>query len=110
MKNSNKFKGIKKVNRELPIHSIRLCELRNAHGLSQEQVALILGISRQTLSSYETGERNPPIPILRKLARVYHTTISYICGEDSDETFALNKFDEETQNQLRYIIRKSYNK
>lgn len=110
MKNTKKTKELKMVNRELEIHAIKLCELRNLHGLSQEQVASLLGISRQTLSSYETGERNPPINMLKKLARVYHTTVSYICGEESGEIFDLNKFDEDTQNKLRHIISKSYQK
>ena len=96
------------VNRILEPYSKRLFKLRNDHNLSQDEASLLLGISRQALSSYETGERYPPLPVLLKLARVYHTTISYICGEDNDEIFAINKFDEETQIQLRYIIGKSY--
>ena len=98
------------VNRVLPEYSKRLIYLRSLSRLTQEQTAQLLGISRQALSSYETGERNPPVQVLLKLARVYHTTVSYICGEDDDEVFAINKFDEETQIQLRYIIEKSYKK
>ena len=96
------------VNRELETYSIRLYQLRKLHHLSQDQAAFLLGISRQTLSAYETGERYPPLPMLLKLARVYHTTVSYICGDDNNETFAINKFDEDSQIQLRYVISKSY--
>ena len=38
-----------------------LVELRKYHALSQEELADKIGVSRQTLSKYETGESLPDI-------------------------------------------------
>lgn len=37
----------------------RLKEMRNAKGLSQSELASIVGVSRQTISSIENGQFNP---------------------------------------------------
>ena len=37
----------------------RLKEIRNVAGLSQQQLADIIGVSRNTISSIETGQFNP---------------------------------------------------
>ena len=38
-----------------------LTELRKYHNFSQEELAEMIGVSRQTLSKYETGESLPDI-------------------------------------------------
>ena len=43
-----------------------LISLRKLNGLSQEELAEKVGISRQTLSKYETGEAVPDIQKCRK--------------------------------------------
>ena len=37
----------------------RLKEIRNVAGLSQQQLADMIGVSRNTISSIETGQFNP---------------------------------------------------
>ncbi len=37
----------------------RLREIRNAKGLSQSELASMVGVSRQTISSIENGQFNP---------------------------------------------------
>ena len=37
----------------------RLKEIRNVAGLSQQQLADMIGVSRNTISSIETGQYNP---------------------------------------------------
>ena len=37
----------------------RIRKTRKAHGLSQEQLAELVGVSRNTISSIETGQFNP---------------------------------------------------
>ena len=41
--------------------SDNLSELRKLRGFSQEELANMIGVSRQTLSKYETGESLPDI-------------------------------------------------
>ena len=45
--------------------------LRNIKGLTQEQVAEVIGISRQSYSKWEQGETYPDIDKCDKLAKYY---------------------------------------
>ena len=48
-----------------------LIELRKLHNMSQEELAELIGISRQTLSKYETGESLPDIEKCKMIADVF---------------------------------------
>ena len=48
-----------------------LIELRKFHNMSQEELAELIGISRQTLSKYETGESLPDIEKCKMIADVF---------------------------------------
>ena len=61
-----------------------LMELRKYHSLSQEELAEKIGVSRQTLSKYETGESLPDIEKCKALADVFGITVDdLICYEKS---------------------------
>ena len=49
--------------------------MRNCKGLSQEEIAGIIGISRQAYAKWEKGETVPDIEKSAKLAQFYETTI-----------------------------------
>ena len=49
--------------------------LRNLKGLTQEQIAEVIGMSRQSYSKWEQGETLPDIDKCDKLARFYGVTI-----------------------------------
>lgn len=53
----------------------RLKELRTIHGHTQDYVASVLGIARQTYSHYETGKRRPSPDALFKLAGLYNISV-----------------------------------
>lgn len=55
--------------------SDNLILLRNMKGLTQEQVAEVIGISRQSYSKWEQGETYPDIDKCDKLAEFYGITI-----------------------------------
>ncbi|MDR0396166.1 MAG: helix-turn-helix domain-containing protein, partial [Oscillospiraceae bacterium] len=61
---------------------MRLREQRIAHKMKATQVVNIINIPQSTYSLYENGRRRPPIPILRKLARLYGTTIDALVGDE----------------------------
>ena len=66
----------------MTIHE-NLRNLRMAAGLTQEQAAEQLGITRQGLSSYETGRTMPDVEMLKRLAELYHTDLeTLIYGQD----------------------------
>ena len=52
-----------------------LIELRKMANLSQEELAEKIGVSRQTLSKYETGESLPDIEKCMAIADVFGVTM-----------------------------------
>ena len=55
-------------------------------GLSQVQLAERLGVSRQTVSSLETGRYNPSISLGFKVARCFGMTIEEVFIFEEEET------------------------
>ena len=53
----------------------RIEEIRKEKGIRQEDFAKSLGVSRQTISSLETGRYNPSIFLAYKIARYFGMTI-----------------------------------
>ncbi len=53
----------------------KLKELRKAHNYTQDYLAEVLGVVRQTYSHYETGKRTPDAEALYKLAGLYNISI-----------------------------------
>ena len=53
----------------------RIEEIRKEKGIRQENFAKELGVSRQTISSLETGRYNPSIFLAYKIARFFGMTI-----------------------------------
>ena len=67
-----------------------LVELRKYHDFSQEELAEMIGVSRQTLSKYETGESLPDIEKCKLLADVFGVSIdNLISYEDNQENLGL---------------------
>ena len=64
----------------------RLDELRKERGIKQEQLASLLEVSRQTISSLEKGRYNPSIQLAFKIARYFDMSIEdiFIYEEDVD--------------------------
>lgn len=56
----------------------RLEEIRKQKGIKQEELALILEVSRQTISSLENGRYNPSILLAFKIARYFNMSIEDI--------------------------------
>ena len=56
----------------------RLHDLRKKAGYSQEQLAELLGISRQAISKWESGQGNPDIDNIIKLTKIYQVSADYI--------------------------------
>jgi transcriptional regulator with XRE-family HTH domain len=60
----------------------RLKEAREYLGLSQQEVADAIKISRSAISLIESGQRGVESVELNALARLYHRPIGYFTGED----------------------------
>lgn len=60
--------------------------LRIDKGLTQKQVAEVLGISQNTYSQYEIGVLNYPVDALMKLADFYGVSVDYLLGRTNVKT------------------------
>ena len=66
----------------------RIEAIRKERGIRQEELARLLGVSRQTVSSLETGRYNPSIFLAYKVAKLFGMTIEevFIFEEEQEET------------------------
>lgn len=58
-----------------------LLTLRTQHGLSQDEVAEKVYVTRQAVSRWETGETTPNIDTLKLLAALFNVSIDMLLGE-----------------------------
>lgn len=64
----------------------RISELRKMKHLTQQDLASLLGVTRQTIISLESGRYNPSITLAFKLARTFGMYIEEIfIFEEDDE-------------------------
>ena len=59
---------------------LQLAALRREHGMTQAQVAALLGCSASLYAKYERGERPLPLPLAVKLADLYGVTLDRLAG------------------------------
>ncbi len=68
----------------------RLAFLRDQRGLTQEELASSLGISRAALSHYEKNRREPDTETLGKVADLFQVSIDYLVGRTHQSTATLD--------------------
>lgn len=73
--------------KHLEIFAKRLRDLRIGRNLFQGDVAVDLNISRQTISKYELGDRQPDFDMLIIIADYYDVSIDYLLGRISEKQF-----------------------
>lgn len=56
----------------------RIEEIRKERGIRQDEFAKLMGVSRQTISSLETGRYNPSISLAYKIAKYFGMTIEEV--------------------------------
>jgi transcriptional regulator with XRE-family HTH domain len=60
---------------------VRIASLRRAHDVTQVQLAEALGVSQQTLQSYEVGRRRIPVSALPTVAHTLSVSLEELFGE-----------------------------
>ena len=58
----------------------RIKEIRQEKNLSQTDIAKALGVTRQAISLYEKGDREPKLETWQKLADFFDVSVSYLQG------------------------------
>ena len=59
-------------------------ELRQERRLSQAELGAVLGVSRQTVNSIETGKYLPSLPLAIALARYFERSVEEVFHADHD--------------------------
>ncbi len=63
--------------------SQNLRRLRSEKGMTQEQLAQVLGVSVQSVSRWECGNTLPDVMLLPEIARLYHVTVDDLYREEA---------------------------
>lgn len=66
---------------------MRIRELRKKKSVTQLRMAMDLGLSQNSISRYETGDRQPDIAELIRIADYFNVSIDYLVGRSDDPTF-----------------------
>ena len=84
--------------------------IRNARSdakLSQEQAAEALGVSRQTISNWETGKTYPDIISVIRMSDLYSVSLDHLLKEESSMQQTYKAFLEESTNTVKSDEKKS---
>nr|WP_015141696.1 helix-turn-helix transcriptional regulator [Clostridium perfringens]AFV15095.1 transcriptional regulator XRE [Clostridium perfringens] len=64
--------------------------LRKLNLLSQSELSKLLGISRSSLSFYESGESEPTLNVLIKISKFFNVSLDYLIFKKIDSKFLAN--------------------
>ena len=64
--------------------SEKIIRLRKGRGLSQEELAERLGVSRQAVSRWESGTALPDAGTLRQISRLFEVSADYLLDEEQE--------------------------
>ena len=82
----------------------RLRELRKQKGMTQKQLASLIGVKNSIISFYEVGDRIPSPEIIIKLAAVLHVSSDYLLGIERNDTLDVSGLDEEDMSLIRALV------
>ena len=82
----------------------KLVSLRKSHGYTQENLAEMLGVSRQAVARWEANDTTPDITMLLGICEIFHVSADYMIHNDyeSDEDIPAVKeksFEVQTANE-----------
>lgn len=81
-----------------------LRRLRTSRGISQQQLADVIGTSQQSINKYENHSVEPDIRTLTKIADYFGTTIDYLVGHVSSSAEGKPIEDIELSREERILI------
>ncbi|MCI6033425.1 helix-turn-helix domain-containing protein [Fusobacterium varium] len=64
---------------------VKIQQLRKQNGMSQEKLAQLLGVSRQSVSKWESGQSLPEIDKIIQLSNIFEVTTDYLLKDVSEE-------------------------
>ncbi len=82
---------------------IKLKALRKEAGLTQQQLASQLGVTKSVVSFYELQARSPSPEVLVKLTQIFHVSADYLLGLDKTEVIDVTGLNERDISALRIL-------
>ncbi len=79
----------------------KLKNARNEKGVTQEQAAELLGVSRQTISNWENSKSYPDIISVIKMSDIYSVSLDHLLKEDKTMNQNYHEFLEESTNVVK---------
>lgn len=70
--------------------SDRLKQLRQEKHLRQDQIAALVGVTKSTVSTWESDIRQPSYESLLRLSDIYHVSTDYLLGRTNDRPLDLS--------------------
>lgn len=71
----------------------RIKELRLEYGVSQKELASLIGVSSATISMWESGKRNPKEFYLHRMSDLFKVSIDYILFKTNIKNFDINSIE-----------------
>ena len=65
----------------------RIKELRKKNGMTQTDLAKKLGVTKGTISTWETGSRSPSFEVIDELCDMFRASMDYIMGRTDVNSF-----------------------
>ena len=88
----------------------RLKELRKQNGLTQQQLAERVGVTKSVISFYELKERAPSPDVLTKLSYIFHVSTDYLLGIERNKTVDVTGLSDEDIRAVQLIVDRLRNK
>lgn len=76
--------------------------LREGKNITQVKLSLLVGVSQQSITYYETNTRTPSLPVALKIAKVLGTNVEGLINKDDiiSKYYTLCDSDKETINKM----------
>lgn len=84
--------------------------LREQKNITQVKLSLMVGVSQQSITYYETNTRTPSLPVALKIAKVLGTSIEGLIANKDDILAKYYSLSESDQDTINRMIETLYNK
>ncbi|MBQ7152858.1 MAG: helix-turn-helix transcriptional regulator [Clostridia bacterium] len=88
----------------VPNFAKRLKELRLRYGLGQAQVAKMADVTKNAISTYENGTRQPSFETLIRLAVIYRVSTDYLLGVTTNQSLDISGLTEDDAAAVKQLV------
>lgn len=80
---------------------LRIKEAREARGWTQEQLAIEMDTTQQTIQRWESGQTDPKASIIKDMSRILGITVSFIMNAETDKSSESQVLSDDEQELLK---------